>query len=235
MNSSVAIIAPIALLAVMTIAASIVSIRVGCRLASGFWPTWPAVFKAFFWCFLAYVPAALIAGSPPVARSAFAGPTVAVVLLVFCAWILGAKLKHPESGPIGTGRGAIVSLTAAFGSFVAVVIAGTIIAMMVPEVDRVVRTGPTFDGNYAECLLVELPAVQNDIAANAVVQTCLQRYPGGMGAVKQGAWAGKGSYQSSAECTAVVAADTPSQHGAAMINAACRKLYDEDGPWMEFR
>ena len=90
-------------------------------------------------------------------------------------------------------------------------------------------------GNYAKCILDVVPGVQNDPAAYAAHQMCLSKFPGGLQAVKQGSGRGFFGYGSGAECTLKKAGSTRSQSGAAMISASCRKLYDEDGPWMEFR
>lgn len=92
-----------------------------------------------------------------------------------------------------------------------------------------------FASNYAECILEAVPGVQNDPAAYAAHQVCLSKFPGGLQAVKQGSGRGLFAYDSGAECTLKEAGGTRSQRGAAMISASCRKLYDEDGPWMEFR
>lgn len=83
-------------------------------------------------------------------------------------------------------------------------------------------------GNYATCLLDKLPGVANDVAANAIVQTCSSKFPGGFQTVGLGS--GRGDwfgFKSGAECTAKKAADTRSDRAAHMIGAACRRLYDE--------
>lgn len=94
---------------------------------------------------------------------------------------------------------------------------------------------PVLAGDYATCLLDRLPGVQNDAAATAAYQLCMSKHPGGLAAVKQGAGRGFLGFDSGAECTLKKAADTRSNRAAHMIGAACRKLYDEDGPWMDFR
>lgn len=81
--------------------------------------------------------------------------------------------------------------------------------------------------DFAECLLDRLPGTQNDVAANAIWQTCMARHPGGIASVGQGSGRGWLSFKSGAECTAKKAADTRSHRAAAMINGACKKLYDE--------
>ncbi|MDD2711306.1 MAG: hypothetical protein PHU77_00160 [Simplicispira sp.] len=80
----------------------------------------------------------------------------------------------------------------------------------------------------------KLPGTQNDVAANAVSQVCQSKH-GGIQTVAQGSGRGLFSYDSGAECTAKKAGDTRSSQAAYMIGAACRKLYDEDGPWMNYR
>lgn len=80
-------------------------------------------------------------------------------------------------------------------------------------------------GNFATCLLDKLPAVQNDIAANAAFQACTSTFPGGFASVPQGA--GRGWFSpTSADCTLKKAGDTRSNRAAGLIGVACRRLYD---------
>ena len=88
--------------------------------------------------------------------------------------------------------------------------------------------------NYATCLLDKLPGTQNDVAAQAIYQVCNSKH-GGIQTVAQGSGRGLFGYDSGAECTAKKASDTRSSQAAHMIGVACRKLYDEDGPWMNYR
>lgn len=81
--------------------------------------------------------------------------------------------------------------------------------------------------NFAECILDRAPGAANDVAASAIWQTCMGKYPGGMASVGQGSGRGWLSFKSGAECTAKKAGDTRSNRAASMINGACRKLYDE--------
>lgn len=81
-------------------------------------------------------------------------------------------------------------------------------------------------GNFATCLLDKLPAVQNDIAANAAFQACASTFPGGLASVPQGA--GRGWFSpTSADCTLKKAGNTRSNRAAVLIGMACRRLYDE--------
>lgn len=93
---------------------------------------------------------------------------------------------------------------------------------------------PAIAANYATCLLDKLPGTQNDVAANAVLQVCQSKH-GGIQTVAQGSGRGMFSPDSGAECTAKKAADTRSNQAAHMIGVACRRLYEEDGPWMNYR
>ncbi|PIG09614.1 hypothetical protein [Comamonas sp. 26] len=81
--------------------------------------------------------------------------------------------------------------------------------------------------NYATCLLDKLPGTQNDVAAQANMQVCLGKYPGGIEAIIQGQGRGLLGFNSGAECTAKKAGDTRSNRAAVLIGVACRKLYDE--------
>ena len=99
----------------------------------------------------------------------------------------------------------------------------------------VAASAPAFAANYATCILDKMPGVANDVAARAVYQVCKKEHPGSLNAVVQGSGRGFFGYNSGAECTAKKASDTRSQQAAHMIGAACRKLYDEDGPWLQYR
>ena len=90
-------------------------------------------------------------------------------------------------------------------------------------------------GNFAACLLDKLPGVQNDVAAQAVYQVCHAQHPGAFGSVKQGDGRGWFSYKSGPDCTIEKASETRSIRAAGLIGAACRRLYDEGGPWLAFQ
>ena len=94
---------------------------------------------------------------------------------------------------------------------------------------------PAWAGNFATCILDKMPGTQNDVAAQAIYQVCNSKHTGGLQAVAQDSGRGLFGYDSGAECTAKLANDTRSNQAAHMIGAACRKLYDEDGPWMNYR
>lgn len=113
-------------------------------------------------------------------------------------------------------------------------------------------------GNFAECLLDELPAVQNNNAAGAAYQVCSARFPERYAGVAHGSGQGFFGYESGAECALKKARDTQSQTAAGMIRVACNRLYDKPiglfddleparsdarvsceqstpGPWCEYR
>ncbi|ODT36964.1 MAG: hypothetical protein ABS55_04655 [Lautropia sp. SCN 70-15] len=94
---------------------------------------------------------------------------------------------------------------------------------------------PAFAANYATCILDKMPGTQNDVAAQAVYQVCLAGHPGGIEAVAQGSGSGLFGFNSGAACTAKKAADTRSNRAAVLIGVACRRLYDENGPWIEYQ
>ena len=87
--------------------------------------------------------------------------------------------------------------------------------------------------NYATCLLDKLPGTQNDVAAQANMQVCMGKHPGGIEAIPQGKGRGLFGFSSGAECTAKKAGDTRSNRAAILIGVACRRLYDEPNPFAD--
>lgn len=81
-------------------------------------------------------------------------------------------------------------------------------------------------GNYATCLLDNLPGVANDSASVAAIRLCIGKYPGGFTGVKKGSGRGLFSFDSGAECALKKGGSTSSQHAGRMIAAACNTLYD---------
>lgn len=96
-----------------------------------------------------------------------------------------------------------------------------------------IASAPAWAANYATCLLDKLPGTQNDVAANATMQVCTGKYPGGIQAVAQGSGRGMFSFESGAACTAKKAGDTRSHRAASLIGMACRRLYDEPNPFAD--
>lgn len=87
--------------------------------------------------------------------------------------------------------------------------------------------------NYATCLLDKLPGTQNDVAAQANMQVCLDKHPGGIETVPPGKGRGLFGFSSGAECTAKKASETRSNRAAVLIGVACRQLYDEPNPFSD--
>lgn len=86
---------------------------------------------------------------------------------------------------------------------------------------------PASAGNFATCLLDELPGTENDQAAYAVHQVCKDRYPAGLEGVERGSGRGFFGYESGAECTMDKARETRSRAAAFRIRAACNRLYGD--------
>lgn len=82
-------------------------------------------------------------------------------------------------------------------------------------------------GNFATCLLDELPGTQNDNTAGAAYQVCSTKYPEKYNGVEQGSGRGLLGYDSGAECALAKAKDTRSQNAAGMIRVACNRLYND--------
>ncbi len=95
----------------------------------------------------------------------------------------------------------------------------------------VLLASPATAGNFATCLLDKMPGIQNDVAANAVYQSCIATHPGAFAPIKQGAGRGWFGYKTGADCTAEKAGATRSNRAAVLIGVACRKLYDEQTPF----
>lgn len=93
-------------------------------------------------------------------------------------------------------------------------------------------TYPAVAGDYATCLLKNLPGLQNEAAANAAIALCMKEYPGGLMSVEKGSGRGWFAYKSGDECAMKKAADTRSQVAGQGIYLACKALYDEPPkPW----
>lgn len=82
-------------------------------------------------------------------------------------------------------------------------------------------------GNFATCLLDELPGTQNDNAAGAAYQVCSGKYPARYDGVAQGSGRGFFGYDSGAECALAKSKDTRSGRAAGMIRVACNRLYND--------
>ncbi len=88
--------------------------------------------------------------------------------------------------------------------------------------------GVALAANYATCLLDKLPGTSNQATHAAIVQTCMHEHPAQFGGVEQGSGRGLFGFKDGNACTIKKAKDTTFQASAAMMAAACRRLYDID-------
>lgn len=91
--------------------------------------------------------------------------------------------------------------------------------------------GEVLAGDYATCILDQMPEVMNDTAARSVMVLCNQKYPAGMREIKTGSGRGMWGYDSGLECIREKAKGTASPLGAKILGAACHRLYDEPRPF----
>lgn len=89
--------------------------------------------------------------------------------------------------------------------------------------------------NFAECILDRMPGAQNDAVAGAIYRACLSEHPGGLDSVKQGSGRGFFGYDSGNECIIKKGEKIASRIGGNLLTGSCNKLYDPDGPWLDFK
>lgn len=88
----------------------IYAVRLGCRRYAGFDPTNTGAAIAFGWVVLASTPSAIIGSMPGIADNRMALLILFGINFAISAFVLGKKLKHPDSGKIGFKKGGLVSL-----------------------------------------------------------------------------------------------------------------------------
>ena len=195
-------------------------VRLGCGMVAGFKPTMQDAAKAMFLSMLACLPLSISMGLPPVAKSPALLLGLGLASLVVVAYVLGARLKHPQTGAIGMGKGFAVLLAWWGVAIVGSLVLGLFASAVMKD------DGPKPGDNFADCLLLNLPKMQNDAAAGASIQACRNIHPGGFDAVPQGMMAGSGKYKNGDECAASLGASTPSLRAGQVIYASCNKLYN---------
>lgn len=125
----------IIILGVFVLAASLLSglcfIRLGARLSAGFWPSWTDAAKAALWSMVATSPISVLASSPAIDSKPIALLFFYPAILVIGSWVIGRTIKHPDTGRIGTKRGAIVSLVWAIGGTVAAFVIGIVVTLAI--------------------------------------------------------------------------------------------------------
>lgn len=97
-------------------------------------------------------------------------------------------------------------------------------------------------GNYATCLLDNLPGTQNGVVHAAAISMCAQQHPGKFYEIEQGSGRSLLGYSSGTTCTIDKGKNTPWAGAAYMIRQACECLYTKangkpvacDGPWKAY-
>jgi hypothetical protein len=81
------------------------------------------------------------------------------------------------------------------------------------------------DNDYADCLLGNLPDVQNDPAAYSVMRLCIQKYQSGISGIeKRDGWFAR--YSSGAACVLSKGKAAGGRVGPLQIQAMCYALYE---------
>lgn len=81
-------------------------------------------------------------------------------------------------------------------------------------------------GNFAECILDDMPGASNGVATGAVFRSCSQSFPGQYHGVVKGSGKGLFGFKNGNECTIKKAKATTFQPAASAISVACGCLYD---------
>ena len=83
------------------------------------------------------------------------------------------------------------------------------------------------EGNYWECILDDMPGVENDTAAAEILEHCQDQFSFAdrIFVKKKEPWFG---IKTANECTISYSKNTPSTKGAEAIRAACHKLYPKE-------
>jgi hypothetical protein len=81
-------------------------------------------------------------------------------------------------------------------------------------------------GNFAECILDNMPGVANGQAAAAVARSCTREYPRQYSGVYKGVGLDWFGFKDSEACIIKKSRDTVQPYAAGMIAAACRCMYE---------
>lgn len=82
-----------------------------------------------------------------------------------------------------------------------------------------------YAGNYATCLLDNLPGVKSGPATTAAINVCAQKFPDKYYDIERGSGRGILGYSSAEQCTLAKSKDTPWQPAARVIKQSCDCLY----------
>lgn len=105
-------------------AMGVYAIRFGCRVCARFVPSFKESAIAIGWTYLASVPVLIVNGVRGLENNWAAQLSLSIIGLGISAFVLGAKLKHPEDGSIGFKKGGLVSLVW-IGFLIVVITVGT--------------------------------------------------------------------------------------------------------------
>lgn len=109
-------------------AIGIYGVRFGCKICAGFVPSIKEAAIAIGLYCLAYIPLAVINAVPAIKTNWTAQILLLVVSLCLSAFVLGAKLKHPEDGSIGFKKGGLVSLVWGGFGLIAVLVVTAVVS-----------------------------------------------------------------------------------------------------------
>lgn len=93
-----------------TFAIGVYAVRYACRVCAGFVPSSKDTAIAIGWTILACIPVSMAKAIPKVGNTWIGLMSILIISLIISAFVLGAKLKHPDSGQIGFKKGGLVSL-----------------------------------------------------------------------------------------------------------------------------
>lgn len=83
----------------------------------------------------------------------------------------------------------------------------------------------SFAGNYAECIIDDMPGISNVSAMLIVRDACERKYPSRFANIDRGSARGLFGYKSAQSCILKKSASTPHNGVASNISAACWCLY----------
>jgi hypothetical protein len=88
-------------------------------------------------------------------------------------------------------------------------------------------SAPTWAGDFATCILDNMPGASNGATNAAVLQSCSREHPGRYSTIKKGSGRGLFGFDDGNACVIKKAKDTSYQPAAIAISSACRCLYDK--------
>lgn len=86
------------------------AVRFGCRRCAGFDPSKKDAAIAIGWVVLGSIPISIITSMPGIASNRMTMLVLVIINFAISAYVLGAKLKHPDEGSVGFKKGGLISL-----------------------------------------------------------------------------------------------------------------------------